>query len=61
MGRILTSAAVAGHRIYVDDRVAGNTPDPIEVRCGHHTVRVGSAGTVREVVIPCGGSLLVNP
>jgi len=60
-GDILTKASAGGHRIYVDDRVVGNSPDPVRVRCGKHTVRVGSAGTPREVEVPCGGSVVVTP
>ena len=61
MGDILTKPSAGGHRIYVDDRVVGNSPDPVRVRCGKHTVRIGSAGTPRDVDIPCGGSIVVNP
>jgi eukaryotic-like serine/threonine-protein kinase len=60
-GTILTKASAAGHRIFVDDRVVGNSPDPVDVRCGPHNVRIGSAGTPRDVEIPCGGSIVVNP
>jgi serine/threonine protein kinase len=60
-GTILTKPSAAGHRIFVDDRVVGNSPDPVAVRCGPHNVRIGSAGTPRDVEIPCGGSIVVNP
>jgi len=61
MGDILTKASAGGHRIFVDDRVVGNSPDPTHVRCGKHTVRIGSAGTPRDVDVPCGGSIVVTP
>jgi serine/threonine-protein kinase len=60
-GDILTKPSVGGHRIYVDDRVVGNSPEPVRVRCGRHDVRIGSAGTPRDVDVPCGGSIVVNP
>ena len=61
MGEILTRPAAGGHRIYVDERVVGNSPDPVQVHCGPHNVRIGSAGTSRDVDVPCGGSIVVNP
>jgi eukaryotic-like serine/threonine-protein kinase len=60
-GQLLTKASAGGHRIFVDDKVAGNSPDPVSVSCGKHTVRVGSAGTPRDVEVPCGGAIVVTP
>ena len=42
------------HRIYVDGHVKGDGSSPIVVRCGPHTVQIGSQGKPREVTIPCG-------
>jgi hypothetical protein len=43
------------HRLWIDGRlVSGSRAD---VRCGAHTVQVGSAGEVRPIDVPCGGSL----
>src|SRR5262249_23932106 len=61
MGDILTQPSAAGHRIFVDDRVLGNSPDPVRVRCGKHSVRIGSAGMLKDVDVPCAGSIVVTP
>jgi hypothetical protein len=47
-------ASAHGHRIYVDGHVKGDGSSPIVVKCGPHTVQIGSAGKPREVAIPCG-------
>jgi hypothetical protein len=44
-----------GHRVWVDERLVGESPASFSVRCGKHDVRVGSAGAVQHVNIPCGG------
>jgi hypothetical protein len=58
-GRLLTDALEKGHRIFVDGRFAGEGGAPLVVRCGRHDVRVGSAGRLRSVDVPCGGDLSV--
>lgn len=60
MGRLNTSGASPHHRVFVDDRVVGQTPDTIAVKCGRHMVRVGSAGRKQSVDIPCGGTILLS-
>jgi hypothetical protein len=60
-GQILPPASAAGHRIFVDGKVASEGTDPIRVHCGSHMVRVGSAGDERKVDVPCGGSVKVGP
>jgi serine/threonine-protein kinase len=60
-GTILTDSTSGGHRIFVDGRVVGESPSPAVVGCGSHSVQVGSAGTARTVVVPCGGSVRVTP
>ncbi|MCA9584047.1 MAG: PEGA domain-containing protein [Myxococcales bacterium] len=59
-GTIVTASARAGHRIYVDEKVVGQTPDAVTVRCGTRSVRLGSAGTKRQVDVPCGGEIAVE-
>ena len=49
-----------GHRVYIDGRLAGESGRDMTVACGPHKVKVGSAGTERAVVIPCGGRLDVD-
>jgi serine/threonine-protein kinase len=61
LGDIFTAASGGGHRVFLDGRVVGQSPDVIHVRCGRHEVRVGGNGVSQTVDIPCGGSLLVSP
>ncbi len=58
VGRI--KVTVAGHRVFVDGRLAGDGPRTVAVTCGSHEVRVGSAGTVRSVDVPCGGEVVIG-
>lgn len=60
-GRLKTDKAPGGFRVFVDNRVAGNTPEPIVVPCGAHVVKVGSHGTPQNLFVPCGGELDVLP
>ncbi len=57
MGRVRTAGAAPGRRIFVDDRVAGQTPEAVVVKCGVRTIRVGSSGVARSVDVPCGGEI----
>jgi hypothetical protein len=50
----------AGHRIFVDGHVVGDGADPAVVRCGPHDVRIGSAGTLQHLDVPCGSALTVT-
>jgi hypothetical protein len=60
-GEITTSGAAAnGHRVIVDGHSVGDAPGPFRVRCGSHTVQLGSAGTPQRVSVPCGGTLTVK-
>jgi serine/threonine-protein kinase len=56
-GQLDLPASAEGHRIFVDDKVAGEGTAPIHVHCGAHVIRIGSAGKERKVDVPCGGSL----
>jgi serine/threonine protein kinase len=60
-GTLVTETVAGGHRIFVDGRVVGESPSSAVVSCGTHNVQVGSAGTARSVVVPCGGSVSVTP
>jgi serine/threonine-protein kinase len=44
-----------GHRVWIDERLVGESPGNFAVRCGSHMVRVGSAGTAQHLNVPCGG------
>ena len=59
-GLLTTGDAPPGRRIFVDQRVVGQTPDPISVKCGQHVVRVGSTGKPLTVDVPCGGEVTVG-
>lgn len=60
MGVIKTDGAVSGRRIFVDERTMGQTPAPITVKCGAHSVKIGSSGRVKNVDVPCGGAILIG-
>jgi hypothetical protein len=60
MGRILTSDAAPGRRVYVDGHVVGQTPRPILVKCGAASVKVGSSGRAHSIDVPCGGEIRVG-
>jgi serine/threonine-protein kinase len=57
MGVIRTQGAPPDHRIYVDERVVGQTPESVTVKCGSHSLRIGSAGATRTVDVPCGAAI----
>lgn len=59
-GRLVTHASEKGHRIFLDGRLAGSGGAALVVRCGRHDVRVGSAGRLRKVEVPCGGDVEVS-
>jgi hypothetical protein len=46
------------HRLWVDGHL---TPWRVRLRCGLHTVKVGSAGAPRVVDVPCGSEVNVSP
>jgi hypothetical protein len=54
MGEISAAGSPSGHRIFVDGRVAGETPGTIRVPCGPRAVKIGSGGKVQTVDVPCG-------
>lgn len=59
-GEVRFPAFAAGHRIFVDGRVVGDGAQPALVRCGSHSVRIGSSGSLQDVQVPCGGSVTVT-
>jgi serine/threonine-protein kinase len=60
VGELRPPAYADGHRIYVDERVVGEGTAPIRVRCGRHSVRVGSAGRLQHLDVPCGDALALT-
>lgn len=61
MGRILTDGAPHARRIFVDNRVKAQTPEPVIVPCGTHKVKIGSSGREQSVDVPCGGEIVLTP
>ncbi len=59
-GELSTGPAGRGHRLLVDGHSIGEGPGPFRVRCGAHTVQIGSAGSPKRVEVPCGGTLRVD-
>jgi len=56
-GTVTVPASRAGHRVWIDDHIVGESPGTFTVRCGWHTVRVGSQGSVLNLNVPCGGDV----
>jgi serine/threonine-protein kinase len=61
MGLLETANAPPGHRIFVDGRTMGQTPQSVPVKCGKASVKIGSAGHLRVLDIPCGKAIGVSP
>jgi serine/threonine-protein kinase len=60
MGMLVTTDAARGRRIFVDEKVVGQTPQSVAVPCGKHTVRLGSAGKPQSIEVPCAGEIVVG-
>lgn len=60
MGLVKTTNAAPGRRIFLDEKVAGQTPETITIKCGTHKVKLGSTGTIQEINVPCGGEVTVG-
>jgi hypothetical protein len=60
MGQITLPSSAAGHRVFVDGHVVGDGAKPIDVACGHHTLRIGSHGKSQSIEVPCGGAFSVE-
>jgi hypothetical protein len=56
-GRIVTAPSPSDHRIFVDGKAMGHEGQPIAIRCGKHTVKIGTSGTPRLLDVPCGGEV----
>jgi serine/threonine-protein kinase len=59
-GTISVPPSRAGHRVWVDDRLIGESPGTFVVRCGAHSVRVGSRGNLQRVNVPCDTDVVVE-
>ena len=54
-GAISVPAHAAGHRVFVDGRVAGTSPGTLVVDCGPHTIKIGHDGREQSLDVPCDG------
>jgi hypothetical protein len=52
---------INGHRLYIDGKLVGDSKGPLDVPCGEHSVKLGSAGFTKTVAVPCGGEVSVSP
>ena len=60
MGVLTTTGTVPGRRIFVDEKTLGQTPQQVTVKCGPHTIRLGSSGKPQSIDVPCGGEIAVS-
>lgn len=56
----IRAADSGGHRVWIDGKLVGDTPQNYEVVCGNHVVRIGSAGQPQMIEVPCGGDVQVE-
>jgi hypothetical protein len=59
-GMLDTSGAPGDRRIWVNDKLVGQTGGNVKAPCGLHAVKIGSGGTPHDVMIPCGGTVAVK-
>ena len=52
-GWVVVPPSRAGHRVWVDGRLVGESPGRFAVSSGRHLVRVGSRGVQRSFVVGC--------
>jgi serine/threonine-protein kinase len=60
VGELQMPASADGHRIFVDGRTVSEGTAPVRVHCGPHEVRIGSAGRLQNVNVPCGSTLALT-
>jgi hypothetical protein len=62
MGTVVLPSRAAGHRIFVDGRRFKSEGDDelLHLRCGAHTVQIGSSGTPEPIDLPCGGEVQIK-
>jgi hypothetical protein len=51
---------VVGRRIFVDGHFIGEGPVTLPLWCGTHKVKVGRAGAVRSIDVPCGNEIAIG-
>jgi eukaryotic-like serine/threonine-protein kinase len=60
VGELQMPASADGHRIFVDGRTVSEGTDPVRIHCGPHEIRIGSAGRLQNVNVPCGTTLALT-
>jgi len=60
MGRIVFGPARAGHRVWIDGQMMGESDAPKVVKCGKRHVRIGSSAGGQAVDVPCGGEVTLK-
>jgi hypothetical protein len=60
VGLLETPDGMANHRVFVDGFARGTGGVVLRLRCGRHDVRLGSAGRLQGVDVPCGGRIRVE-
>jgi len=59
-GTLITPSLADSHRVYLDGRIVGASGQSFSVACGPHSVRIGSAGQLQRVLVPCGGEIEIR-
>ncbi len=59
-GVLVLPPAAYGHRVYVDGVVVASAAAEVSVACGRQRIKIGSRGRDRQIVVPCGGDVLVT-
>lgn len=59
-GTIVTAPGQDGHRVFVDGKLMGDSPQRIEVTCGRHEVRFGSKSPAWKIDVPCGAEIVLK-
>ncbi len=59
-GTLITPSLADSHRVYLDGRIVGASGQSFSVACGPHFVRIGSAGRMQRVLVPCGGEIEIQ-
>jgi serine/threonine-protein kinase len=57
---IKTEGAAPNRRIFFDEKVVGQTPETVTVKCGSHVVKLGSSGKPQTIDLPCGAEITIG-
>jgi serine/threonine-protein kinase len=60
MGQLTIPPSRGGHRVWIDNRLVGESPGSFPIRCGWHDVRVGSQGGTQHVNVACGDETVLH-